>query len=85
MTDMQAALGLCQLEVLDEILERRRAWPSATTTRSSGIPHLEAPYDPPYAQRTWQSYCVRVGPGAPLQRTELMRSCCTTGSRRAAA
>ncbi len=37
------------------------------------IPHLQAPYDPPYAQRTWQSYCVRVAPGAPLERTELMR------------
>ena len=38
MTDMQAALGLCQLEVLDEILDRRRAWPSATTTRCARIP-----------------------------------------------
>ena len=47
--------------------------PSATPRRSRAIPHLEAPYDPPYAQRTWQSYCVRIAPGAPVGRTELMR------------
>ena len=74
MTDMQAALGLCQLRVLDEILERRRLLAERYTAALERMPHLEAPYDPPYATRTWQSYCVRVAPGAPLERTELMRS-----------
>jgi perosamine synthetase len=74
MTDMQAALGLCQLRVLDEILERRRLLAERYTVALERIPHLQAPYDPPYAQRTWQSYCVRVAPGAPLERTEIMRS-----------
>ena len=37
------------------------------------IPHLEAPYEPEYASRTWQSYCVRVGAHSPVGRTELMR------------
>jgi perosamine synthetase len=74
MTDMQAALGLCQLRVLDEILERRRVLAERYTAALERIPHLKAPYDPAYAQRTWQSYCVRVEPGAPLERTELMRS-----------
>ncbi|MFZ2112559.1 MAG: DegT/DnrJ/EryC1/StrS family aminotransferase [Solirubrobacteraceae bacterium] len=73
MTDMQAALGLCQLRVLDEILERRRLLAGRYTAALERIPHLQAPYDPAYAQRTWQSYCVRVAPGAPLERTELMR------------
>ena len=49
MTDMQAALGLCQLHVLDEILERRRGSPSATPPRSRDIPALHAPFDPPDA------------------------------------
>jgi perosamine synthetase len=74
MTDMQAALGLCQLRVLDQILERRRLLAERYTAALEHIPHLEAPFDPAYAQRTWQSYCVRVAPGAPLERTELMRS-----------
>jgi dTDP-4-amino-4,6-dideoxygalactose transaminase len=73
MTDMQAALGLCQLEVLDQILRRRRLLAERYTAALEQIPHLEAPYDPPYAQRTWQSYCVRLAPDAPIGRTELMR------------
>jgi perosamine synthetase len=73
MTDMQAALGLCQLEVLDQILEDRRRLAERYTVAIDRIPGLEVPYEPPYAQRTWQSYCVRVGPGAVVSRTELMR------------
>jgi dTDP-4-amino-4,6-dideoxygalactose transaminase len=73
MTDMQAALGLCQLDLLDEILVRRRRLAERYTAALERIPGLEPPYDPPYAQRTWQSYCVRVTPGYPVRRTELMR------------
>ncbi len=73
MTDMQAAIGLCQLEELDWILERRRCLAERYTAALEGMRYLEPPYEPPYAQRTWQSYCVRVLPGAPLDRTELMR------------
>lgn len=73
MTDMQAALGLCQLERLDWILERRRLLAARYTEALAGIAHIEAPYDPPHAQRTWQSYCVRLSPTAPVGRTELMR------------
>jgi perosamine synthetase len=73
MTDMQAALGLCQLEDLQGILERRRQLAERYTAALAGMPDLYAPYEPPYAQRTWQSYCVRVGPHAAVDRTELMR------------
>jgi len=73
MTDMQAALGLCQLEVLDEILERRRHLAERYTAALEDIPTLHAPYDPPGSERTWQSYCVRVDPSSPVERTELMR------------
>jgi perosamine synthetase len=73
MTDMQAALGLCQLDALEDILAARRRLAERYTAALSGVPHLETPYEPDYARRTWQSYCVRVTPGAPLERTELMR------------
>lgn len=73
MTDLQAALGVCQLDALDGILERRRHLAERYTIALSGVPGIEPPYDPPYAHRTWQSYCVRIGPHAATGRTELMR------------
>jgi dTDP-4-amino-4,6-dideoxygalactose transaminase len=73
MTDMQAALGLCQLGVLDEVLAMRRDLAERYTRALKGMPGLDPPYDPPYAQRTWQSYCVRVNRRSAVSRTELMQ------------
>jgi len=73
MTDMQAQLGLCQLEELDWILERRRALAERYSAAIAHIPSLEPPFEPDYAVRTWQSYCVRVNGRSPVGRTELMR------------
>jgi perosamine synthetase len=73
MTDMQATLGLCQLEALDEILALRRRVAERYTEAIERIPFIEPPYEPDYAQRTWQSYAVRLAPDAPIDRNELMR------------
>jgi dTDP-4-amino-4,6-dideoxygalactose transaminase len=73
MTDMQAAVGLCQLGVLDTVLATRARLAQRYTEALGQIPGLEPPYDPPYARRTWQSYCVRVTSASAVGRTELMR------------
>jgi dTDP-4-amino-4,6-dideoxygalactose transaminase len=73
MTDLQAALGLCQLEALDDILGRRRRMAERYSAALEQLPDLQVPYEPTYARRTWQSYCVRVCAGAAIGRTELMR------------
>jgi dTDP-4-amino-4,6-dideoxygalactose transaminase len=73
MTDMQAMLGLCQLELLDEIREERRRLAERYTAAIEQMPFLEPPFEPDYAERTWQSYAVRLTPGAPIERNELMR------------
>jgi dTDP-4-amino-4,6-dideoxygalactose transaminase len=64
---------LCQLEVLDTVLAKREALAQRYTAALSQVPGLEPPYDPPYARRTWQSYCVRVTSHSAVSRTELMR------------
>jgi len=74
MTDMQAALGLCQLEDLDDILAARRRIAERYNERLAGLPGIEIPVTPEYAQRTWQSYAVRITSDSPLDRTELMRA-----------
>ena len=73
MTDLQAALGLCQLQALEQILADRRRLAERYTEAIDRIPGLRAPFEPLYAERTWQSYCVRVDPHAAIGRTELMR------------
>jgi perosamine synthetase len=73
MTDMQAALGLCQLELLDEILAERARQAAHYTQALARIPYAAPPYEPDYAERTWQSYAFRLLPGAPIGRNELMR------------
>jgi perosamine synthetase len=73
MTDMQAALGLTQLELLDEILAERTRVAERYTAALERIPYLSAPYEPEYAERAWQSYSVHLAPNAPVSRTELMR------------
>lgn len=72
MTDMQAVLGLCQLEVLDEMLANRKRLADRYTEALAELPYLEAPFDPEYANRAWQSYAVYLDPNAPITRTDLM-------------
>ena len=73
MTDMQAAMGLVQLEALEHVLDARRRLAERYNEALSGIPYLEPPQDPDGVRRTWQSYALRILPGAPVERTELMR------------
>ena len=73
MTDMQAALGLCQLDALDEILADRRRLAERYTAALEEIEFVRPPFEPGYAKRTWQSYAVTLVPGAPVGRDELMR------------
>lgn len=79
MTDMQAQLGLCQLDDLDWILERRRALAERYNHAVAEMPSLQAPWDPAWAVRTWQSYCVRLDPASGIDRTGLMRKLLADG------
>jgi len=66
MTDIQAAIGLIQLEKLDTILAERRRLALRYTALFAGHPRIAPPYEPPGRQHTYQSYCVRLSTRKPL-------------------
>jgi len=74
MTDLQAAVGLCQLDVLDTILAERRRLALRYSELLAGLPSIELPHTPAYAVRAWQSYPVRIGAWVPGGAEGVMRT-----------
>jgi len=72
MSDIQASIGLVQLRRLPELLHVRRAKAARYNAELRGIRGLETPYTPPYAEHTYQSYCLRLTRECPLDREVLM-------------
>jgi dTDP-4-amino-4,6-dideoxygalactose transaminase len=64
MTDIQAAVGREQLKRLPQIVSKRREIAARYRELLGGIPGLELPHEPEYARTNWQSFCVRLPPGA---------------------
>ncbi len=62
MDDMSAAVGLAQVERLDELLEGRRRVAELYGHHLAGIPGVELPYVGPHT-RSWFIYHVRLAPG----------------------
>jgi perosamine synthetase len=73
MTDLQAAIGLVQLERLDEMLARRRQLASRYSQRLSQLEWLVPPFEPADCHHNFQSYMVRLKNTAPITRDRLMQ------------
>lgn len=71
-TDVQAAIGIAQLDRLEEMLQLRRAAADRYTIGLSNHPFIVPPAVPEGLQHNWQSYQVRVTDGAPLSRNAVM-------------
>lgn len=72
LTDIQAAIGLAQLDRLDWILRRRSAIAERYGEALQAHPFITPPQVPPKVQPNWQSYQVTVSPDAPLERNAIM-------------
>ena len=72
MTDIQASIGLVQLRRLDELLRVRRAKAKRYNDELSDIRGIAVPFVPPYAEHTYQSYCLRLTKDCRKGREELM-------------
>jgi dTDP-4-amino-4,6-dideoxygalactose transaminase len=79
MTDMQAAIGLVQLEKLDHLLAERRARAERYDEAFRPFTSVQVPASPPYAERAYQSYAIRLLPSCPIDRDQLLRELAAEG------
>jgi perosamine synthetase len=73
MTDLQAAIGLVQLQRMDKMLSRRRELAQRYSTRLGSLGWVIPPSEPSYCRHNFQSYMVRLTEDAPLSRDQLMQ------------
>ena len=74
MTDLQAAVGVVQLQRLDGMLSRRRELAERYSSRLSALAWLVVPYRPAECTHNFQSYMIRLESNAPISRDELMQA-----------
>src|SRR4029077_3924202 len=73
MTDMQAAIGLVQLNRVEGFIERRRAFAARYTNELAKLGWLIPPAEPEGLRHNFQSYMVRLTKDAPVSRDALMQ------------
>jgi perosamine synthetase len=73
MTDLQAALGLVQLQRLEKMLARRRQLAERYSRGLSALGWLIPPRQPSESLHNFQSYMIRLTNDAPLTRDALMQ------------
>lgn len=73
MTDMQAAIGVIQLDRLDDLLARRRYLAARYTEALRGIDWLQTPMVPANCLHNYQSYMVRLTGDMAARRDTLMQ------------
>ena len=73
LTDIQAAVGIKQLERLDWIIEERRKIAHKYQEAFSNIDFIRLPLEPKGYFTNWQSYVLYLKPHCPVKRNELMQ------------
>jgi perosamine synthetase len=79
MTDLQAALGIVQLQRLDDMLSRRRRLAARYSEQLSQMDWLAPPAEPSGCRHNFQSYMVRLTSDSPFGRDELMQELLNRG------
>ena len=79
MTDLQAGIGLVQLQRLPEMLNRRRSLALRYSERLSAISWLVIPTESDGCRHNFQSYMVRLHSDAPVTRDQLMQELLSRG------
>jgi perosamine synthetase len=71
-TDIQAAIGLAQLDRLPDILARRKAIAERYSACLEKHPLFRPPLVPEGVEHNWQSYMIELRPGSGLDRNAVM-------------
>jgi dTDP-4-amino-4,6-dideoxygalactose transaminase len=75
MTDMQGAIGVVQLDKLDNFIEERAKWAKWYKEELSSIDWLQLPKEPKNYKHSWQSFVVYVDQDkAPMSRNKIMEN-----------
>ena len=72
MTDVQAAIGLSQLDRLDGLLTRRGELAQLYREALADVDWLRVPRVPEGFRHSWQSFVVKLEPDSPVEPDELM-------------
>ena len=73
MSDIQAALGLRQLEKLDGFQDRRRSIAQRYSERLGDVPGIEIPYVSPDVRHAWHLYVIQLNPASlAIEREEFI-------------
>ena len=73
LSELHSALGVVQLERIDDLLAARARVAAAYSSHLAGVPDLALPADPPSTQRSWFVYVIRLqGPSASSLRDHLL-------------
>ncbi len=72
MSDLQAAVGLAQMQKLNEILEKKRYFAERYNQAFAAMDELEIPAEPAGIRGNYQSYLLRILSKAKKSRDEVM-------------
>jgi perosamine synthetase len=72
MTNIQAAMGVAQMEKIEEYVERKRKIARSYSHALQGIPGISLPPEAPWATSVYWMYSILVAAPYPVSRDELM-------------
>jgi perosamine synthetase len=73
LTNLQAAIGLAQLERMEELVERKRAMGKAYTERLRDVRGLQLPVEEPWAKNVYWMYAVVLDESTGMDAAEFAR------------
>jgi perosamine synthetase len=73
LTDIQAAVGIKQLERLDSLIKERRKIADRYNEAFKDIRSIRLPVEPEGYFTNWQSYVIYLKPECPVKRNDLMQ------------